>query len=126
MKKLLVLACMVAAFVATGSEWKSAIDAIVNDANLPAKEKIAVLRATAEGAGDARGEFVGAIRELAAETGDAGAWAWCDAVDAQKPAPPRGKRCPSGAARVACWPRARSAARRASPWRCAARSSTRR
>ena len=91
MKKLLVLACMVAAFVATGSEWKSAIDAIVNDANLPAKEKIAVLRATAEGAGDARGEFVGAIRELAAETGDAGAWAWCDATDAQKPDPGRAR-----------------------------------
>ena len=68
MKKLLALACAAVAFVAASSEWKSAIDLIVNDANLPAKEKIAVLRATAEGAGDARGEFVGAIRELAAET----------------------------------------------------------
>ncbi len=91
MKKLLALACAAVAFVAIGNEWKAAIDAIVNDANLPAKEKIAVLRATAEGAGDARGEFVGAIRELAAETGDAGAWAWCDAVDAQKPALPHGQ-----------------------------------
>ncbi len=90
MKRVLALVCAVASIATGGNEWKGAIDAIVGASQLSAEEKIKVLRATAEGAGDARAEFVGAIRDLAAETGDAAAWAWCDATEAQKPAPQTG------------------------------------